>query len=154
RAQRENVTGPRQILGPRVRIDCDQNRRRAIGCGDAGADAATGVDGNCESGAEIRRVVGHLRRQVELVTTFFCKWETNQTTGMTGHEIDDFGSDLLSRADEIAFILTIFVVNDDDHPAVADLSDGFVDSRNRHDGMLTETTRPRKGTKSTKFNSG
>src|SRR4029434_941578 len=112
--------------------------------GDARADAATGVDGNCEGGAEIRRVVGHLRRQVELVTTFFCKWETNQTTGMTGHEIDDLGSDLLGCADEIAFILSIFVVNDNDHPSVADLCDGFLDSRNRHDGMLTETTQPRK----------
>jgi hypothetical protein len=70
---------------------------------------------------------------------------------MPGHKIDDIGRDLLGGADQIAFIFAIFVVNDDYHAAVADLGDGFVNSRNRHEGMLTETTRPRKGAKGLKL---
>ena len=58
---------------------------------------------------------------------------------MPGHEVYDLGSDLLGGTDEIALILAVFVVNDDDHAAVADLGDGFVNSRNRHEGMLTES---------------
>ena len=81
---------------------------------------------------------------MQLVATFFGQRQTDQAAGMTGHEVDDLWSDFLGRADEIAFVLAVFVVNDDDHAAVADVGDGFVNSRNRHEGMLTESVRPRK----------
>jgi len=55
-----------------------------------------------------------------------------------GHEIDYLGCDLLGGADQIALIFAIFVVNDDDHLAVADIGDSFFNSRNRHGLMLPE----------------
>ena len=85
---------------------------------------------------------------MKLVTTILGKWQTDQAAGMPGHEVYDLGSDLLGGTDEIALILAVFVVNDDDHAAVADLGDGFVNSRNRHEGMLTESVRRRKAAKS------
>ena len=50
------------------------------------------------------------------------------------HEVDDLGRDLLGRAHEIAFVFPIFVIDDDDHAAVADvfdlgLSRGEIDTR-------------------------
>ena len=128
-AQREDVTGTTEILWPRLRIDSDENGRGAISSGDSGRDAATGVDGNGEGCAEIRGVVCDLRGQVELVTTFFGERQADQTTGMPGHEVDDLGSDLLGGADQIAFVLAIFVVNDDDHAAVADVGNGLFNGR-------------------------
>ena len=44
---------------------------------------------------------------------------------MTGHEVDRFGRRHLSRDDQVAFILAIVVVDEDEHPAVA----RFVDDR-------------------------
>src|SRR5687768_3038475 len=82
---------------------------------------------------------------MQFVTTILGKWETDQAASVPGHEVYNRGSDLLGGADEIALILAVFVVNDDYHAAVADLGDGVVNSRNRHEGMLTESEQPRKG---------
>ena len=81
---------------------------------------------------------------MEFVATLFGEREANQTAGVPGHEVDDFRSDLLGGADQIAFIFAIFVVNDDDHLAVADIGNGLVNSRNRHGLMLPEKRQPRK----------
>jgi hypothetical protein len=51
---------------------------------------------------------------------------------MPGHEIDDFGRNLFSCAHEIAFIFAIFVINNYDHPAIADISNSLIDSSERH----------------------
>ena len=115
------MTGTRQILGPRLRIDSDQNRRRAICGGDSGGHAATGIDGNSESCAEKRSVVGDLRGQVQFIATLFGERQTDQAARMPGHEIDDFRRDFFRGAHQVAFVLAIFVVNDDDHPPVANV---------------------------------
>jgi hypothetical protein len=48
---------------------------------------------------------------------------------MPGHEINDFRRNLLGSTDKIAFVLAIFVVNNDDHATVADVGDGLFDGR-------------------------
>src|SRR5204863_8598835 len=101
-------------------------------------DAATRVDGNSKGGTEELSVLGDLRGQVKLVTTLFGQRQADQAAGVPGHEIDDLRSDLLGSANEVAFILAIFVVNDDDHASVADVGDGFFDGRNSHAVMLTQ----------------
>ena len=81
---------------------------------------------------------------MKLVAALFRKGQTDQASGMPGHEVDYLGCDLLGGADQIAFIFAIFVVNDDDHLAVADIGNGFLNSRNRHGLMLPESKWPRK----------
>src|ERR1700752_4661778 len=63
---------------------------------------------------------------------------------MPGHEVDYLRGDHLGGADQIALIFAIFVVHDDDHLAIADVGNGFVNSRNRHGLMLPESKWPRK----------
>src|ERR1700752_3202946 len=63
---------------------------------------------------------------------------------MPGHEVDYLRGDLLGGADPIALIFAIFVVHDDDHLAIADVGNGFVDSRNRHGVMFPESKWQRK----------
>ena len=46
---------------------------------------------------------------------------------MLGHEVDVIGRDLRRRHDEVAFVLTILVVRDDDHLALTDRFEGVFD---------------------------
>jgi hypothetical protein len=48
---------------------------------------------------------------------------------MPRHEVDDFRRDLLGSTDKIALVFAIFVVNNDDHATVTDVSDGLFDGR-------------------------
>jgi hypothetical protein len=66
---------------------------------------------------------------VEFVTTFFGKWQADQAARMPGHEVNDFRRHLLGSTHQIAFVLAIFVVNNDDHATVADVGDGLFDGR-------------------------
>ena len=81
---------------------------------------------------------------MELVAAVFGKGQADQASGMPGHEVDYLGRNLLGSADQIALIFAIFVVNDDDHLAVADIGNGFLNRRNRHGLMLPESKWPRK----------
>ena len=65
--------------------------------------------------------------------------EADQAASVLGHEVDGFGRDLLGGEGEVAFVLAVFVVDDHDHAAGADLFDrvgdvgkGFV----IHDGII------------------
>jgi hypothetical protein len=70
-----------------------------------------------------------LRGQVKLVTTIFGQWQADQAARMPRHEVDDFRRDLLGSTDKIALVFAIFVVNNDDHATVTDVSDGLFDGR-------------------------
>jgi hypothetical protein len=48
------------------------------------------------------------------------------------HEVDDLGRDQLGGADEVALVLAVLVVHDDDHAAVAQVSGGLFDGSKRH----------------------
>src|SRR5262249_5244144 len=69
---------------------------------------------------------------MEIVAAFFGERQTDQAAGVARHEVDDFRRDLLRRANNIAFVLAILVVNDDDHAAVANVRYGLVNSRKSH----------------------
>ena len=61
---------------------------------------------------------------MELVASLFGQRQANQTAGVTGHEVNDFRADLLSRANQIAFILAVLVIDDDDQAPFANVSGG------------------------------
>ncbi len=72
----------------------------------------------------MRSIVGDLWRQIQFVATLFSERQANQTARVPGHEVDDFGSYFLSRANQVAFILAVFVVHDDDHAPFANVGGG------------------------------
>src|ERR1019366_2796617 len=57
----------------------------------------------------------------EVVWALRRKRETHQTSTILGHEVDGFGSDLLRRHGQIAFVFVVFVVADDNHATGAKL---------------------------------
>src|SRR3546814_14634093 len=66
---------------------------------------------------------------------------------MLGHEVDRVGSRHLGGDDEIAFVLAILVVHQNEHAAVLGLVDDFLDARQKrlfHLLFLSDCMRPRK----------
>jgi len=51
----------------------------------------------------------------QLLETFGGSWNTNQSAAFLHHEIDLFGIDVFCRQNEIAFILTISIIDYNDH---------------------------------------
>src|SRR5262249_44541501 len=78
-------------------------------------------------GSILRRVLRRHRTDAQVFEALLGHRETNQPTPIPRHEIDCFRSDLLGSQCEIAFVLSILIVNDDDHAPRADF---FQSSRN------------------------
>jgi hypothetical protein len=138
RPQRKDVAGPAQILRPRPRIDRRPDRRGAIRRADPRRDAVVErrIDGDHEGGpVRVGPEVAH-GRESELIDAFGRQRETDQPTSVGGHEIDDVRRDILRRADEVAFVLAVLIVRDDDHLAATDGLDRVLDGVEVHAGRL------------------
>src|SRR5258705_405718 len=70
------------------------------------------IDGHRKGRTEAGGVLTRLRREMEFFDSLGSQGETDQPTGMFGHEIDGLGRDVLGGNDEIAFILAIFVIDE------------------------------------------
>ncbi len=120
-------------LGPRRRVDRDLDRVRAVVRRDAGRDALPGLDGHRERGAERRLVpVGHLA-QPELVAALLGEAEADEAARVRDHEVDGLRRRELRGDREIALVLAILVVDDDDELAGTDVLDRLLD---RREGIL------------------
>ena len=96
-----------------------EHGRRAIGGRNAGRRPALRLDRHAEGGLEPRRVLRHHQRNLELVEPLRRHRQTDQTAAVPRHEVDRLRRDLLGRDRQIAFVLPILVVDDDDHAAGA-----------------------------------
>ena len=86
--------------------------------------------------------VNAVPRYEVLSATWVVRCSSSQRSSVSGMQIRPracramklmiSGVILFGRAHEIAFIFAIFVVDDDDHAAVADVGNGLVNGRNRH----------------------
>ena len=70
-------------------------------------------------------MIGNHQRDLQFIKPLACHCEANQATSVSRHEIDGFGCDLLGRDHQVAFVFTVFIVDDDDHPAFLNFVDGF-----------------------------
>ena len=50
--------------------------------------------------------------------------EADQAASVLGHEVDRLGRYLLCSKGEVAFVLAVFIVHDDDHAACTDFLNG------------------------------
>src|SRR5450756_80642 len=135
RAQRRDVSRTAQIARNGVGIDSDPDGFGAILCAHSRGDtkALVRIDADGESRAVLVGIDFALLSELELVGTFPRKRETNPPARLTDHEVDHFRPDQLRRADEIAFVLAILIVGDDDQLASLDVGYRLLDCSEIHD---------------------
>ena len=61
------------------------------------------------------------------IDAFLAEREADQAAAMAGHEVDRFGRHLLGGDRQVAFILAILVVHQDDHLALTEVFENFLD---------------------------
>ena len=99
----------------------------AVGGRDAGGDAFAGLDGLGECGAEAGGVLLRHGEEAQIVGALLGEGEADEAAAVAGHEIDGFGSDMLGGQGQIALVLTILVVDHNDHAAGANFGEGAGD---------------------------
>ena len=117
------------------RIDRDGDRSRAIGRADSGRDPLARLDRYGEGGLVPAAVVVDHRLKPERVGAVLGQSEADQPAPVPGHEVDRIRSRHLRGDDEVALILAVVVVDEDEHAAVA----RFVDDRFGADEHLGRT---------------
>ena len=125
RPQREHVSGSPQVARHRGRIDRDLDGDGAIAGGNARrhAEARRRVDRDRERRlVRLGVVLGHLG-QPQGLATLGHEREADQAPGVRRHEIDRLGGDLLRSADQVALVLAVLVVRDDDELPRPDVRD-------------------------------
>ena len=126
-AEGKDVAGAGEVGGGGFGIDGDADGVGAIGGGDAGGDAFARLDGLSEGGAEAGGVLLRHGEEAQVVGALLGEGEADEAAAIAGHEVDGFGSDVLGGEGEVAFVLAIFVVDDDDHAAGANFVEGAGD---------------------------
>ena len=126
RAQGKDVTRHDDVAGTGVRLDRRLYRHRPVGGGNAGGHALRRLDRDGEIGGVLVVVVGHHQRQVQLPATPLGKRQADQPTPVTGHEVDRLRRHALAGQDEVALVLAVGVVHEDDHPAGLDVGDDLL----------------------------
>ena len=130
-AEREDVARLDEVFGLRVGGDRHLDRMRAVGGRDAGGHAFARLDRDGERRAERRLVaLGH-RAQAELLGAVAGEGEANEASCVGRHEVDRVGSCELRCDHEIAFVLAVGVIDDDDEATFSDVFDRGFDRRER-----------------------
>ena len=145
--QREHVAGPREVLGLRRGVDRGEHGRRAVGGGDAGGRAPAWPRSARRTRCRTARVfcsswtISGMRSSSSRSPVMGRQIEA---AAVAGHEVDDLGRDLLRGDREVALVLAVLVVDDDDHLAGPDVLEGLGDGAERHGAFLAgRRQRPR-----------
>ncbi len=109
------------------RVGEQPDGQRPVGRGDAGRHPGPGVDGDGERGAHPLGVVRDHLVEFEPVEVGAVHRHADHPGGITDHEGQQLRGGLLRREDQVAFVLAVGVVDDDDWPAGGDLRDRLVD---------------------------
>ena len=109
--QREHMSRTAEVRGLCLRIDRHHSSQRALYRGNTGGSLHM-VDGNGKGGFMVVGVGFHHLRQAQLVAVIAAHGHADQALGMGCHEVDIFRGCELCGADDIAFVFTIRVIND------------------------------------------
>ncbi len=130
--QREDVPWADDVLGLGIACGGGLHGTGAVGGRDAGGDAFGRLDRHGELGTEARTVARRHQRQLERFAALAGHRHADQATGMLGHEVDVLGLAALGCHDDVAFVLAVFVIHEDDHLALADVFHQLFDTVERH----------------------
>ena len=130
--QREDVAGLHQVAGHCIAGDSGRDRARAIRGRDAGGHAAGRLDRDGEGGAMACAVARGHRRQLQAFAAFARQSQADQAARVTRHEVDRFRRDVLGGKHEVALVLAVFLVDEDDHAAGGQLGDQLWNRGDRH----------------------
>ena len=101
-----------------------------------GRHAFARLDGDGEGGAERSLVVVGHRAQRELVGALLGQRQADQPARVRGHEVDRLGRRELRCDDEVALVLAVGVVHDDDELALTNVVERLLDGRERRQVRL------------------
>src|SRR5439155_9418576 len=131
RLQGEDVTRLHHVVRTRRGVDRHLDRVRAVVRRDAGGHALARLDRDREGGLEAGLVLRGHQVEAELVAALGGQGEADQAAPLLGHEVDRVGGRELRGERQVALVLAVLGVADDDHLAVADVLDRFLDRAER-----------------------
>ena len=123
-AEREDVAGTNEVGGCGAGIDGDLDGASAIGGGDSCRHAFAGFDRLREGGAEAGGVLLRHWRQAQVVGALLSEGKADEAAAVASHEVDGLGGDVVGGQGEIALVLAVLIVDDDDHAAGLDIGNG------------------------------
>ena len=121
--QRKHVAGLHQVRRFGVWARRDPNGVGAIGRRNSGADAVCSLDRNREVGPVHRSIVGSHRRQLQLRRMLGRDRHADQAAPVFRKKVDLFRRDEIGRENQIALVLAILVVHQDNDMTATDLLD-------------------------------
>lgn len=127
RAEGVDVAGADEVVGAGGGVDGHLDAPGALAGGDAGGEAVArvAVDGDGEGGAADGGVDSGLGVEVEAFAVGAGEGEAEVAPGDGEHEGDGFGGDVLGGEDEVALVLAILIVGENDHAAGAEVVEDF-----------------------------
>ena len=132
--QREHVAGTAEVERRGVVVDGHARRVAALFGRDARRRVHV-VDGHGEGGLVVVGVVRHHLRQLQLAHVLLAHGHADEALRVACHEVDVLGRGVLRGADEVALVLAVGVVDDEDHLARLErlyrLGDGVVVGHDR-----------------------
>src|SRR5581483_3308985 len=134
--ERQDVTGAGEILRTGRGVDERLDRRGAVERRDPGAGVVPVVDRDEEGGALALGVLPHHRVELELAGAFRCDRRADVAGRVVEEERDLLRRHELGRHDQVAFVLAILVIDDDDDLATADRGDCVLDRCEGHQAFL------------------
>ena len=129
RDQREDVAGRDDVVVVLGGVDGGGDGAGAVVRGDAGGDALARLDRDGEGRAVARLVLARHVLEPQLVGALLGERQADQAAAVLGHEVDGVGRRHLRGDDEVALVLAVLGVDQDDHAAVAQVLDDLVDRR-------------------------
>ena len=122
-ARAPQIGRKRRLVGQRA------DRRGAVAGRDARrAAVAQQIDRHGEGGPEQRGVVLLHHVEPQFVAALLRERGAQHAAPLVQHEVDHLGGDLLGGDDEVALVLAVLVIDDDDHLAVAEVLDDLLDA--------------------------
>ena len=129
RLQREDVAGLHQVGSLGVGGHGGLHGARAVGGADAGGHALGRLDGDGEGGAHLGAVARHHGRQAQALAAFAREGQADQAAAEARHEVDGLGRDMVRGDHEVAFVLAVFLIDEDHDAAGAQLGHDVLDGR-------------------------
>ena len=110
-----------------LRIDCRADGMCSVGSGNAGGHTLTRLDGNGKSGLVTAFIAAFHEFQAECFGAFARQGQTDQPAPIFCHEIDCLGVGILTDNAQIALILSILIINQNEQLALSGIFDNVLD---------------------------